>query len=201
MSTAEDSQQAHSPELDPYPTDLISFWRSGTLSGSATLAGPAKSGQYYDFVALLSVLQKLKIGILPITWQPALDVVGEGATAEIRQSLIHLQLSFAFKRLKRLEHRSSDNENALRALISEISILGQPPVRIHPNIVRLEGVCWDYWPEDEQVWPVLVFEKTTRGDLGKFLQSDAGRTTDIRDRLKFCSDVAAGLMAMHSYCT
>ena len=59
----------------------------------------AESGNDYqsdihcDFLSFLGIAQMLRIDFLPITWQPALETVGHGGTAEIRQALVNLQMS------------------------------------------------------------------------------------------------------------
>jgi serine/threonine protein kinase len=173
---------------------LPSFWRSGNFSQSATSAQTNALDSHYDFISFLAVAQRLKIDFLPITWQPALDRVGEGTTAEICQSLINLRTSFAFKRFK----WSLDESSNFRALISEILVLGNPLTRNHPNIIRLEGICWDIPPGDVKVHPVLVFEKTQYGDLEQFVDSATGSEMELQDRLKLCVDTGAAILAMHS---
>lgn len=119
---------------------LISYTRSGETGQSA---GSISDQEYnYDFLDFLGVAQSLKIHFLSITWQPALDKVGEGGTAKIRQALIDIRMTFAFKRLKHPLHGEQESRN-LRALIAEISILGHPAIRPHPNIITIEGICWD----------------------------------------------------------
>ena len=165
---------------------------SSFFSHSATPAQCIEDDLPTDLVSFLAVAQKLKIDFLPITWQPALEELGEGGTARIRQSLVTLRLSFAFKRNKLFSTR------AFQALTSEISVLGHPAIRYHQNVVRLEGICWDFPNEDEAVRPVLVFEKARHGDLEKFSDSKAGKDLSFKDRLKVCVNVANAILAMHS---
>ena len=70
-------------------------------------------------------------------------------------------------------------------------------LREHPNIVELQGICWDV-PADDEVWPVLVFEKTQFGDLYNFLRVPVGRDLSITERLKLCVDVGTAIIDMHS---
>ena len=76
-------------------------------------------------------------------------------------------------------------------------MLGHPVIREHPNVVELEGICWDVQSEGK-VWPVLVFQKTQPGDLESFMELPAGRDLSIKDRLKLCMDVGTAIMDMHS---
>lgn len=177
---------------------FLSVWRGGICSRNAAPVNPAGPYRHYDFISFLAVAQKWEIDILPITWQPALDAVGKGATAEIRQLLINLQISFAFKRVRRVNRGVPDDKGTFQALISEVAVLSQPSIRNHPNIIHLEGTCWDISPENEKVWPVLVFEKTQYGDLDNFLRSEIGGMISFEDRLDLCADVAAAVLTMHS---
>jgi Protein tyrosine and serine/threonine kinase len=200
MATSKDLRQADPPNVEDRSFDtLTSFWRSRIFSQSATPAKAAAPDLHYDFISFLGVAQRLRIDFLPITWQPALDKVGEGGTADIRQALINLQMSFAFKRLKWPRQVGSDESRSFLALISEVSILGHPSIRNHPNIIKLDGICWDISPDDEKVWPVLVFEKAQNGDLDRFMNSDTGKSLCLEERLKLCSDIATAVKDMHSY--
>lgn len=90
-------------EQDQYHPALVRFSSSGRDIASAVSTNPQIGKQPYNLIAFLAIAQKLEIDFLPITWQPALSKVGAGGTAEIRQSLIHLQMSFAFKTIKDTE--------------------------------------------------------------------------------------------------
>jgi len=188
MSTSSDDSQLSQ--------DLLITSTSGRVSQSAVLAAPAKN---CDFLSFLGIAQNLGIDFLPITWQPALDSIGQGATAEVRQASIALQTSFAFKRFLRLEAALSIREesNIFRALIAEILVLGRQSVRDHPNILRLEGVCWEVNPRDDSVLPVLVFQKA-RHDLHEFMEQDPGMNLTLEERLNLCADIATAIMHMHS---
>lgn len=178
------------------PSESTAFWRSGISSRSAA---PEKGGEldsHYDFISFLGAAQRYSIDFLPITWQPALDNAGEGHTAEIRDAMIDLQTNFAFKCLK---HAQPDERRVFRDLMSELVVLGHDPIRTHPNIVRLEGICFDIPPGSEQVWPVLVFEKSECGDLERFANSDAGRKLSLADKLKICDDVGTAVKDLHAH--
>jgi hypothetical protein len=155
---------------------------------------------HYDFISFLAMAQRSNVDLLPITWQPALDSLGRGATAEISQSLVSLQMSFAFKRTalsNSLQQGQEHERRALRALISEVSVLSHPLIRRQPNIINLEGICWEIVEEDK-VLPVLVFEKAQLGDMHRFMDSDQGKAFRIEDRLKMCIGVGTAVMVMHS---
>ena len=177
-------------------TGLISSTTSGKAQESASLATSRVTDPPYDLLTFLGVAQNLKINFLPITWQPALDKVGEGGTAEIRQALVNVQMSFAFKRLK-APRGIEEEAQYLRALIAEISVLGHPPIRRHPNVVDIEGICWDVVSSSGKVWPVLVFEKTQQGNLNTFMTAGKGKDLGVEDRLRICFDVADAVRNLH----
>jgi len=104
----------------------------------------------YDLITFLIAAQRRQIDFLPITWQPALDGVGLGGTAEIRQSLLKLQDNFAFKRTKESKRVTHSKATMFRAFTSEVTVLGLSAVRSHPNIVTLLGICWDVSPDGQR---------------------------------------------------
>ena len=180
-----------------------------------------------DFIAILETCQYLEIDFLPITWQPALETLGVGGQAEIHQSLVTAALSFAFGRIKPGASTREAERAAYQALKSQLLVLGNPIIRSHPNIISLIGVCWDIQPRVDyrssggdgtsnlethdketevlenadackwMIWPVLVYEKTKHGDLSCFLISPASQHLDMKQKLKLCEDIAAGIRDMH----
>ena len=189
------------------------YSRSGSYFESAI---PQKPLDRYDLITFLGVAQKLRIQVLAITWQPALDRIGQGATAEIRESIATTNFSFAFKRPS---FRSSFDfeefeRRLLPCLIDEISILGHPRIRKHPNIIDLEGICWDiicskgmrisreipvdFTTGDQGIVPVLLFQKSKYGDLYHFMMQDGGKELGFSDRIDICLDVARAIAEMHS---
>ena len=180
--------------------DTETTWRFVISSGDASLTFDVERESSIDFLSILGIAQKLDIDFLPIIWQPALDAAGNGATAEIRQSLINVQTSFAFKRYKRRWGPQSDADHSnFQRLYFEILILGQPEIRSHPNIIRLEGLCWDISHDRMEVWPVLVFEKTSLGDLTQWATSKEGKTASHDVRLRICADVANAVRHLHTH--
>jgi hypothetical protein len=102
----------------------------------------------------LTVLQHLQVGVLPITWQPGLEELGQGSSATVNQSLIDRSLGFAFKR--------TSITTSFQVWISEICIMSIPQIKANPNIQRLEEICWETSQmkhDSQKVWPVLVSPK------------------------------------------
>src|SRR5579871_4374586 len=150
-----------------------------------------RPGENADFLSILALAQRLRIDFLPIVWHPEIETIGTGATAEIHQALISVQMGLAFKRIKR------DREQTFSALFSELSILGHPAVLEHENIVTLEGICWDVNPAGPVVWPVLVFQKATYCSLEDCMLSSTGRSPSLGEALSILADVARGLACLH----
>lgn len=187
----------------PVSSDInVSFMysESGISCESASMKSPIPIDQHCGFISFLSIAQKLQIDFLPVSWQPALQGIGLGGTAEIRQSLMNLQMTFAFKRARQPSGSGLHETHIFRCLIAEILVLGHPSIYGHPNILRLEGICWDVSPEDEKVLPVLVFEKSQYGDLGWFANSGSGIHMSFEHRLKLCADIVVAVQVMHSNC-
>ncbi|KAG8534312.1 uncharacterized protein KY384_001156 [Bacidia gigantensis] len=185
-----------SEETDESCAHLVSFYTSSWLSHSAAPIDKPCIAFSYDLIAFLTATQWRHIDILPITWQPALETAGRGATAEIQQSIINIASSFVFKRY----FTSTDPKEVTDCFshtTSELCILGHPSIREHPNIVKLQGVCWDVVSEN-QVFPVLVFEKAEHGNLLQFMVSAEARALTSEQCLKLIADVANAVVTMHS---
>ena len=67
-------------------------------------------------------------------------------------------------------------------LDNELIVLGHSAIQEHPNIAKLQGLCWDI--SDDKIWPVLVFEKSHFDDLYSFATSLVGKELDIHQN--FC---------------
>jgi Protein tyrosine and serine/threonine kinase len=149
-----------------------------------------------DLISFLAAVQQVQVDILPITYQTARGPIGRGATSNINEASINLETSFAFKCVSDDQRQRTSEAKIFQTLISEVTILGHPTLRQHPNILELQGVCLDPLSEDE-VWPVLVFEKSQYGDLHNFLTLPIGRDLSLVDRLKLCVDIGIAISDMH----
>ena len=183
-----DETESSSPS---YP--LTTFTKSGRTYQSASFI----SNNDFTFLDLLGLAQNLGIDFLPIRWQPELEMAGQGGTAQIHQSMVNIQTTFAFKCLKGSEFKVVEAQN-LSALIAEVAILGHPAIRYHAHVVSIEGICFDVVQEEESVSPVLVFEKTACGDLAKFMTEGAGRESTIDARLALLTDIALAIRDLHT---
>ena len=188
--------------------DLITVTRSRTTLHPIALLNPVKPDLYtHNLITFLAAVQVLNMDFLPITWQPNLEDIGRGATAEIRQSLLSLQTSLAFKRIhpSKFSRRSEETaENgkvkAFHALLSEISILALAYHHANRNIVTLLGICWDV-SQEGTAWPVLVFEKASHGNFLNFVTAEPNEANNWATKLKLVGGIAKALEWMHSYST
>lgn len=146
----------------------------------------------YSFIAVLGLAQRLHVDFLPITWDEDLRPIGRGGQARINQVMMNIQTSFAFKSF---DHQRL--EDPFREIVQEITVLAHPSIRQHPYINRLEGICWDI-TENDEVWPVLVFQKTHLSDLYDFATSERGIKLSAQDRLELCADIGVAIRDMHA---
>ena len=167
---------------------LHSDGTSPRYSASTSRADPAVQS---DLIAFLSIVQKCNVNYLSITWQPGLDTLGAGGSGMISQSIF---MALAFKRF----HESENCDFGFLPMMSEVLILSQPPIQNHPNIVDLEGICWEIKPRTEKAVPVLIFEKAS-WDLQQFMNVRESMGLVFEDRLKICDDIGDAIVALHAY--
>lgn len=186
---------------DPQLLEKTSFYQRGEISNRSDIsqsdAASLADGPHLDFIDFLAVAQWRQIEFFPITWQQTLSSIGVGGTARMKQSLVDLDVSLAFKQLHLEKATAAGRMAALRTSMTEVGVLGHPIIRRHSNVIRLEGICWDF--TGDEVWPVLVFRKADHGNLRDFLRSDAGKSLDFQQRLQICSDIGSAVMAMHAF--
>ena len=166
----------------------------GMFSRYSASASRTKGDVQSDLIAFLSIVQKCDIDYLPITWQPALSTLGVGGSGTISQSTFITDKPLAFKRF---HHPENCDDDFLPAM-TEVLILSQPPIQHHPNIVDLEGICWEIKPRTEKAVPVLVFEKAS-WDLEQFMNVREGMDMKLEERLRVCADIGSAIMALHAY--
>ena len=186
------------------------YTRSGSEFESAAPQTPL---DLCDLIAFLGVAQSRGIDLLPITWEPTLDCLGQGGTAEIREASFNPQTSFAFKRRRfwNAYELMVLETWLLPSLAAEVAVLGHPSISDCPSVAKLEGICWEVYPPDDQVlsreeainsgkggiMPILVFEKAKHGDLYQFMTHGPGQQLCLNDRLWLCTEVASAIAIMH----
>ena len=190
-------------------TEEIGLRRSSTcphglrdLQRRSTIEIPAMI-LHNDFIFFLAVAQYYEIDFVSLTWRRGPLPGMTGGTSKLWRSNAGTPTDFIFKRTtladtSRLD--SQDEEKAFNALVSEISTLSHPLIRRHQNIVKLEGICWEFLQRSHKVWSVLIFEEAQFDDLHSFMCSEQGRLTTMHDRLGLCTDIASAIIAMHSNC-
>ena len=194
MLTAVDSKNSDGAMFS-HKSGLVSH-SDGTFSRYSASASRTNRAAQSDLIAFLSIVQKYNVDYLPIMWQPALSTLGDGGSGTISQSTFMSKKPLAFKRF-----HDSDSENpdgGFLPMMSEVLILSQQPIRNHPNIVDLEGICWEIKPSTEKAVPVLVFEKAS-WDLQQFMNVREGMDMPFEDRLKICANIGDAIVALHAY--
>lgn len=171
-------------------SSLASDNNTKVFGSSAKPVHASKQYADYSFIAVLGLAQRLRIRFLPIIWQAALGRIGKGGQAGINQALVNVQTSFAFKLFNRPQ------QYPFREIAQEMVALSHPVVQKHEHIATLEGICWDI-PDDDQVWPVLVFQKSHLGDLHSFERLEKFKNLSMDDRLNLCADVGIAIRDMH----
>ncbi|KAI1123667.1 hypothetical protein F5Y10DRAFT_285846 [Nemania abortiva] len=150
-----------------------------------------------NFITFLAAAQKLGIPFLNVTWESTRQPLGRGGTSEISQGLMNQQTSFAFKRVADEDKPFRSEQEIMRCLINEITILDHLMAQKHQNILEFQGVCWDV-SDDLKVWPALVFEKSHFGDLHRFATLPVGKELDVMARLKICYDIGNAVAHLHA---
>ena len=153
----------------------------------------------YNFINFLSVAQDAELDFVPIVWQSILGKIGEESRAEVNESLVTVDLSFAFKCVRAKERYSeSERRRNYKNLIAEVRVLGLVAKTQHPYLTRLEGISWDI-ASDGEVWPVLMSEKTKHGSLFKFASSKEWQSLTVIQKLKLYTEAALAIRDMHSW--
>lgn len=155
------------------------------------------------FFSFLGSAQLLSVDLLPITWNPALEDAGAGATATLHERSISRNLSLVFKRVEPSNfpyYTEKDIEDEVyRTLTAEIATARHPDVVKSDYLAHLEGVCWDI-ERDGNVWPVLVYEKARYGSLKSIVESPrtvAPTMLGVTAKLRICTHIARGLATLH----
>ncbi|KAI1277030.1 hypothetical protein F5Y07DRAFT_364918 [Xylaria sp. FL0933] len=168
----------------------------------------------YNLLTCLACAQQSGIDLIGITWIDAQGLLGRGGQAAVSQTRASASAVLAFKRpdsspigswlSKVTTSQRTKLDDVYRAVASEILVLGDPEIRSHPNIVRLHAISWEIhqarswlFQKITRVWPILVFEKASHGDLGLFMASEQGVALDLAARVKLCRGIASAIAAAH----
>ncbi|KAK3375662.1 kinase-like domain-containing protein [Lasiosphaeria ovina] len=95
----------------------------------------------------------------------------------------------------------SDSPSSARSdwkdILFEIRTLFHPPLRYHPNLVRLLGIQWGLPALSDSSYPTLIMEYATLGTLAA-LQSSSSEALSLAVKQKMCYDVGRGISALHA---
>lgn len=105
------------------------------------------------------------------------------------------QPKFDFDTSERMSLAGNDAQHHLRNISVEIKALTTPALQQHANIVRLISWAFDGYNVHQ---PITLVVELAQWDLKQLLDKKNPETRlDLRQRYLFCSDVAAGLDAIH----
>jgi hypothetical protein len=169
------------------PADETSFFVRDTLTLTSNL-GPAFTPfrQTADLVlySILALAQHAAVDFLPITYQSVLGNIGTGATTTVNQCFVGKGFDLAFKEV-----------GSGLLLLHELAFVCSAPIRLHPFMVTLQGICWDIADSNNQavIKPALVFEKSRRLNLWSFMHTEEGKALATIQRLSFCVQMSIAL--------
>ncbi|KAH8671940.1 kinase-like domain-containing protein [Tricladium varicosporioides] len=177
------------------------FIRAGQVVQFSTGTSSNDLEIHFDLLSFISIAQILGVDFINVRWQPSLDSLGGGATSIIQQTQMDAAFCLAFKRptewsdeedIGTIQHESERYKAIIYELIA-LELLAE-----HPNVIDLLGVSWETDQETEQVWPVLLTERSFCGNMSEFLNSEDGTVLNNWDKLRLCAEVAMACAAMHS---
>jgi len=184
---------SYDPFLDYPPLTQTTTVASGY---DTALEEPCQS----EFLRFMAVAQLVGVDFLFVHWKEyALSGLGEGATGRIYQSPLSSKMGFAFKTFRKSSDPSLEAET-YKALVAEMLVLCHPGVREHQNIVGLYGVSFDVIAFDldgathRRLWPVLVLEKSSHGDLATFFKD---HSMSLHDAVLVAGQIGAAVQEMH----
>ncbi|KAL8689078.1 MAG: hypothetical protein Q9218_005167 [Villophora microphyllina] len=151
----------------------------------------------YDITTFIATAIERSVDFVPISFLPGLKPLGQGGTAQIQQSIINLEASFALKQINFPNAENPDEADIIRAAIVELIVLTHPGLSDHPNVLKLEGVCWDSSDLTRPFRPILITEKCSHGDLGAFM-SKSGHKVTPGNRVEICADIINAVLSLHA---
>lgn len=175
------------------------LWQVSCTSQSSTRT----LSQKVDLLDLLTVAQRSNLPIYRFNCQGprGLQSVNgtPGGNSQIQQADMSRKTDLALKCVSvdaRMHSNPLVKSSAYELLIKEITVLSDPRIMDHPNIVDLGGICWDF-AQKEDVWPALVFEKSEHGDMSTMEAFNDNELLPDDEILKLCLDVGHALVVLH----
>lgn len=168
-----------------------------------------------SLISFLSYIKTQNIPILPVTKPDIRTVLGQGASflvngAEIPRTYVDpvtgtvfpQGMIVAFKRSILNQDMSDPIADRIRVIYNELLTMHHPPLRAHPNIVKLLGVAFETEgpSEAQNAMPVLVPECAELGNLAEVLETarKEDRPLKFEDKIALCIDIAHGLEILHA---
>ncbi|CAF9913320.1 MAG: hypothetical protein ALECFALPRED_008750 [Alectoria fallacina] len=194
--------------------------RKSSLVAGATLHSaiyPTSATILQDsLISFLSYIKTQNIPILPVTKPDIRSVLGQGASfmvngAEVPETYVDpvsgtvfpQGMTVAFKRA--ILNRAVMKDpiaGRIHVILNELLTMHHPPLRAHPNIVKLLGVGFETeGPSDDQrAMPVLIPECAELGNLAEVLETarKEDRPLEFEEKLSLCLDIAHGLEILHA---
>ncbi|MCJ1276535.1 hypothetical protein MMC21_004341 [Puttea exsequens] len=162
-----------------------------------------------DLISFLSYVKTEAIPILPVTKPDIRTVLGQGATflvngAEVPEDYTDPVSGTVFPQgmivaLKRAVLNADIGR--IPVIFNELLTMHHPPLRAHPNIVKLLGVGFEVEgpPDAQSAIPVLIPECAELGNLAEILETarKEDRPLSFDEKLSLCLDIAHGLEILH----
>ncbi len=164
-----------------------------------------------DLISFLSYVKTENIPILPVTKPDIRTVLGHGASflvngAVVPETYVDPVTGKVFPEgmvvaLKRADPNSNTVVGRLPVIFNELVTMHHPPLRAHPNIVKLLGVGFETEgpPEALSAIPVLIPECAELGNLAEVLETarKEDRPLKFEDKMVLCLDIAHGIEILH----
>lgn len=194
--------------------------RKSSIVAGATLHSaiyPTSATVLQDsLISFLSYIKTQNIPILPVTKPDIRSVLGQGASflvngAEVPETYVDpvsgtvfpQGMTVAFKRAILNQAVMKDPiAGRIHVILNELLTMHHPPLRAHPNIVKLLGIGFETeGPSDDQrAMPVLIPECAELGNLAEVLETarKEDRPLEFGEKLSLCLDIAHGLEILHA---
>lgn len=168
-----------------------------------------------SLISFLSYIKTQNIPILPVTKPDIRCVLGRGASflvngAELPEEYIDpvsgvvfpRGMVVAFKRAILNSDMQDPVADRIRAILTELLTMQHPPLRAHPNIVKLLGIGFETeGPNDTQnAIPVLIPECAELGNMADVLERARreDRPFKFDGLMSLCLDITRGLEVLHA---
>ncbi|KAL8835009.1 MAG: hypothetical protein Q9176_007152 [Flavoplaca citrina] len=166
-------------------------------------------------ISFLSYIKTQNIPILPVTKPDIRTVLGQGASFlvngvelprdyadPVTGALFPQGELLAFKRAVLNKDMGNPIADRIRVISNELLTTCHPPLRSHPNIVKLHGIAFETeGPADAlNAMPVLVPECAELGNLAEVLETarKEDRAIAFEDKISLCLDIAHGIEILHA---